>query len=121
MSAASDAIIEIDAALAALAPQHEGLRDYDRLNLIPEAHAVVQTAINAYDVRVLKLEQAKQALEALVGDGHPEMPARDVVQTVYADLQANKQTIDAALGIFHAVPDPATGFTFASGSPEPKP
>lgn len=99
-NAVEQAILEIKAKLAELAPQHEGLRDYARLNLKPETLEQVNLSIAQYDARVGLLMAALAALEALAADGHPELPAREVEQLVLDDLLENAATIEAALGKF---------------------
>lgn len=118
MSAVTDALAEVDAALAAAVAPHEGLRDYNRLNLEAEAKAEVQEGILFFDTRVALLEEAKAALEALLGQGYPEVPVREIVPTAYADLVENRKTIDAALALFAA--EQAQVLAMRTGTPEPK-
>jgi hypothetical protein len=100
MSAAQDAITEITAELEAIAPVHEGLRDYALLDIQPATKAEVDAAIAVYDRRVALLEKTRTALEELVSDGHPGIPTREISQAAFMDLQENKRTIDAALSRF---------------------
>lgn len=119
MSKVDEAIIEIDAALAEMAPAHEGLRDYSRLNVSAETKAAVDSAITQYDRRRDLLVGAKTTLERLVGDGYPTLDIPDVSVTVKADLDEQKRTIDAALAQFSAVP-PAVDLGLAADPPVPK-
>lgn len=100
MSAVDTAIVEIQAALASLAPRHEGLRDFARLNLQAQTSADVQAAIAVYDRRVSLLNQSLATLQQLVADGHPTLEVREVDAAVLKDLQESAATIEAALGQF---------------------
>lgn len=116
MSKVDEAIVEIDAALAAMAPIHEGLRDYYVLDIHPDTKVNVSSAIDLYDKRKAKLDSARATLTALVDDGYPTLDIPPVVADVYADLLENKATIDAALAQFKAI-DEATTLTIVPGTP----
>lgn len=120
MSAASDALAEINAALVELAPIHEGMRDYAVLDLQPETKEIVNSAVLRYDRRRDALNAAKAALEALLADQYPDIPVTEIPEAAYADLAANQSTITAALGKF-APPNPAaSSLGLTSGAPQPK-
>lgn len=118
MTAVESAIKEIEDALAVIQPQLEGLRDFDRLNIDPDTHALVQTAIVDFDRRVQHLLSSKATLEALMTDNYPEVPVREIPQNSYRDLKANVDTILAAFGKF--TPNEAANLKIISDSPEPK-
>lgn len=111
---------ELEAAKALLLPQLEGLRDFARLNLITESLTAVQAATVDFERRLTLVEGAISALDGLAADGYPEVPQRDVLQTVYADLQVNVTTIQAAFAKFSAVPE-ATEAVIVPGQPEERP
>lgn len=122
------AIAEIDAQLGQIIPQHEGLRDYARLNLQDGTRREIDDAIGDYDRRVALLQAAKatyqSSLEAmtaanqrLVDDGAPVLPQREISPTALADLQAQLDTITAARGLFVAQ---ATTLGLSAGAVEPK-
>lgn len=110
---------EIANKLGEYAPQHEGLRDFARLNIHPDTKLQVDALIAQYDRRTALLEAAEVALKALVDDGHPELAVRDVREVVYADLAENKTTIDAALLRF-APKAEASSLSFTEGPAESK-
>lgn len=118
MSAVDTAITELQIGLTDLAPTHEGLRDFSRLNLRPETQADVQASIQVYDRRTGLMNAALDALTRLVADGYPALAISEVGPAVLADLEANKATIDAALGQFTATVPHTLGLT--AGVPEPK-
>lgn len=118
MSAVSDAIAEIDAQLAELAPAHEGWRDYLKVNLLPDTGVFVKGRIDVYDRRVALLEAARAALVALQDDGHPGIPPSVVSPAIYDDLQDNHDTITAAFGT--TSPALATTLGLTASAPEPK-
>ena len=99
-TAVDAAIAEVDERLAVFAPQHEGLRDFGRLNLEALTQAAVTRAIADYDRRVALLTAARAALVAVRDDGHPDLPRREIDPVALADLQANLDTVAAARGIF---------------------
>ena len=104
MSAIDDALAEISAAMVAMAPAHEGLRDYDRLDLTPAAADAIEVALAIYDARWNALEAAKEALEALQTTRYPDPPVLPPTsQAALTDLRANQATITVALGLFEHV------------------
>ena len=117
LTAVQAALAEIIATLAALAPVHEGLRDYATLNIQRETQIEIRTSLADMDRRVTALNAAKLALEALAA--LPIAPARDVTAAVLKDLQDQAATIEAALGTF-IQRDPAAALGLAAQPPEPK-
>jgi len=119
MSKVDEAISEITSALTDIAPKHEGLRDFSRLNLHPDTMQAVQAAIGQYDRRVALLQDAKEKLVNLRNDGYPELDIPEVTEAVLTDLKENEATIEAALKQFH--PETASTLGLSSGAPVPKP
>lgn len=119
MSAVDTAISEITTTLTTLAPQHEGLRDYARLNIEEATRREVTDALEDYDRRKQLLESAKAANQALVADGHPDLPLREISASALADLQNQLDTITAARGLFAS--NAATTLGLTAGTAEPKP
>jgi hypothetical protein len=117
-TAVDQAIAEITERLAAMAAPHEGLRDFNRLNLLEDTHREIAAAITRYDRRKQALEVAKAALEVLVNDGHPELPVQEISPEAVADLQANLDTIAAARARFAS--NVATAITLNPGAVEAK-
>lgn len=95
-----EAIAEIDAILVVFLPEHEGLRDFARLNLTEQTQEYVRKLTIHYDRRAELLFAVKAALLALLADGHPELPTSEVDAKSYADLRENSDTILAALSKF---------------------
>jgi len=110
---------EILDTLARIEPEHEGLKDFSRLNLQPETHAIISTAIADYDRRVDLLRKALAAIDALLTDNYPALDTREVGTVVYNDLAANADTIEAALGKF-TPRVAATSLAMTGGEAEPK-
>lgn len=124
----SAAIAEIDAALTVITPQNEGLKDYARLDLQEDTRREIQEAIGDYDRRVQLLhaaklayqtlaDQAVAAVQALVNDGHPDLPQRQISPAAVADLQAREEAIQAARALFV---QQATQINPTAGAAEPK-
>ena len=118
MSKVDEAIVEIDAELARIAPIHEGLRDYALLDLKPDTKKFVDAEIARYDRRVGFLGNSRQWLLGLKNDGHPGLAPAEVPKEVYADLEENQKTIDAAFGQFGA--EEATAMGLKAGTVRPK-
>lgn len=117
MSKVNEALAEIDAAILAMAPAHEGLRDYAMLNIAAETRVQVLAGITIYDRRLGLLLAAKERLELLLADGYPTLEIPPVEDEVMLDLKANSATIDAALGRFWAKPPEAVTLTIVPGDP----
>ena len=117
-TAVDAALAEIDTTLAAIAPAHEGLRDFASLNLSREAQVDVRASLVQYDRRVLALKAARAGLVALVADGYPELVPREVSPAVLRDLADNAATIEAALHQFGS--NAATALHLADGPTEAK-
>lgn len=118
-TAAEAARAEIVVALKQHKPILEGLRDFARLNLRPETAAKVANAITDYERRQAHLEETERALTALLQDGYPDLPVREVEQDVFDDLQDQAESIDAALAKF--TPEMAARLNLTRGATEPKP
>lgn len=118
-TAVDAALVEVEAALASIAPQIEGLEDFSRLNLLSESRVEIDASIQQYRRRRALLQAANDTLTALVGDGYPVLDVREISQKAFADLQDNKSTIDAALAQFSPVT--AVSLNFTAGEAEPKP
>jgi hypothetical protein len=111
---------ELLAARTSIQPQIEGLHDYARLNLQPDTLAVVQTATADYERRLTKINQVLAALDDLDADGYPALDTRSVGAAVYADLQDNAKTIEAALAKFAPLNEAQTA-TITAGVPREQP
>lgn len=112
------AVVEITGLLAAFAPQHEGLRDFKSLNLKDVTKIEIENSLALYDRRQGLLEAALAALEALVTDGHPDIPVREISAVAFADLQDNTSTIEAAMARFAS--NAATSIQLVPGETVPK-
>ena len=110
------ALAHVNAVLAAIAPAHEGLRDYARMNILRETQVSVATALSQFDRRVAKLTAVKVALEALIAE--PDFSPLDIPAAALKDLQENAATVQAALALF--TPGAATTLGLSAAAPEPK-
>lgn len=115
MSKADDAIVEIDAQLAILGPELEGLQDYARLNIQSQTREDVNVDIGRYTRRITKLNDARASLVLLVDDGHPGIPVQEVKAAVLRDLQAQENSIRLALARFAS--NEASSVTLTAGEP----
>lgn len=110
---------ELLAAQSLLIPQIEGLHDFARLNLKPDSVPVVKATTADFERRLGLLTKALESLTALSNDGYPAVDQRDVLGTIYADLQENVSTLQAAFAKFAPVAE-ATEATILAGDPVPK-
>jgi len=117
-SKAEELLADLTAVHVVMDPQHEGLRDYAKLNLNTVTMTEIQHALADYDRRAALMHTAQVACEALRDDGYPVLPVREVPSAALADLQVNADTIHAALGQFAS--SEAVGMTLKSGAKEPK-
>jgi hypothetical protein len=99
-TAVGAALAEIESRLLVMQPQHEGLRDFARLNLHEGTLREINASIAQYDRRIGLMMAAKAALEALRDDGHPDLDVREIPEAAFHDLQTNATTIAAALSQF---------------------
>jgi hypothetical protein len=113
------ALVEVQAKLDELAPQLEGLRDFDRLDLDPDTREIIRTAIHDYMRRQDRLTAARDNLQWLVDDAYPDLPVRQIDGPAYADLLEQLATIQAALAKFSAG-EPAASLSTSAGPAEPK-
>lgn len=116
-----EALAEVEAAITAMAAQHEGLRDYMLLDLKDETRAEVAKTLEAYNIRYSWLTFLRDRIVEMKQNVpvYPELPAHEVAKLVHDDLQENLQTITAAIAIFTA-PEKATQMNVTSGAPQPK-
>lgn len=117
--ALEDLKAEMTAAQATLIPIIEGLEDFNRLDIKPETKAIVTAFLAEAKKRQTLLTNAQASLDSLVTDNYPNLDVRVVNEAVYADLAAQKTTIDAALGKFTPKAEVST-VTVVPGTPEPK-
>lgn len=117
-TAVTAALDEIAAKLTAIAPEHEGLRDLARLNLLPETMTEVRLSLDQYERRVRLLTAVRTPLELLLADGHPDLPPRAIGDAALQDIQANLDTITAARGQFMS--NAPTTLHLVAGPVEPK-
>ena len=97
---AESAMIEIEAAVAQMALEHEGLRDLGKLVTNDDARIAVAKKLEEYDKRLVFLRQAHTSLTNLVLHGHPRLDATEVVAAAYDDIKNQIDTTTAALGKF---------------------
>ena len=127
-SAILAAMAEIDTQLTQTAPTLEGLRDYARLNIQDGTRREIDDAIGDYDRRVGLLNAARAAYQtqldavtaadkALIDDGAPALPPRQISAAAIADLDDQLSTMGAARSLF--VPQ-ATSLGLSAGEPRPK-
>lgn len=118
---------ELLAALAVLAPEIRGLHKI--ANDLPDdaALAAINGQITARERRrdleqkvINALDTVVGALEALLADGYPNLPAVVVPPDVFDEIAAEESDIEAAVAIFVEQPV-ATGGTITFPAPTTKP
>lgn len=111
---------ELEAALAVLLPQIEGLHDFASLDLQDPTKADVQSATVDFERRRDLINTALAGLNGLITDNYPEVAQRNVVEAIYEDLKDNVETITAAFAKFTPIAE-AASVTLTPGVPELKP
>lgn len=111
---------ELEAAKAVLEPQIEGLHDFARLNIKPVTLAKVQETTVEFERRLSLVVAGLAALAALEADKYPDVPQREVLIAVYADLAENVATIQAAFEKFVSEEEAST-VEIIPGTPEKRP
>lgn len=112
---------EVTAALASIAPQLEGLLDFERLNLEQPANDAIELAIDDYRRRVQLLEALGHALDAVIDDRYPDLNVREIEPEAFNDLQNQADTIAAALAKFKAIQAATLGLTAGDTLPKTAP
>lgn len=100
--------IELTSHQSVLEPQIEGLNDYAQLNIQSSTLDAVNAASTALIRRRDLVSAAITALTALGEDNYPDMSSFDVAESVYADLEMNLRTINAAFSRFRSREEAAT-------------
>jgi hypothetical protein len=114
----AQAIQEIDLALAAMADRHEGLRDFDDLDLSPESSQAVAIELAEFNLRFNLLNEARAHLVNLMTDGYPELQPTQVTVQVLEEIQYNAKTVLAAVSQFEL--DKASALNLTAGDKETK-
>lgn len=112
------ALDEITTAITTIAPAHEGLRDFSRLNLQRSTQEEVLASLQQYDRRLQLLTTAKAGIDALLKDGYPDLVPRKIADAALQDLAANEATIAAALKQFTS--NAPTTLNLSASATEPK-
>lgn len=119
-------LIEVADKLQTLAPALIGLRNLAEMSagmdpgdLSPRAHQDVLDSITNYDRRVKLLNAHKASGDALMADGHPNMPPTVIDQDALASILANAATVQLAAATF-VTNTPAGRLEMSSGGVEPK-
>lgn len=118
MTAVDAAVAEIEAALAVARPQLQGLQFFLRLDQSESTKTVLELARVGTDRRIQLLEAALTTLNALLTDEYPEVPIREVPDSILADLQADLAVEASAFALFAS--DKAVHLNTKAGTAEPK-
>lgn len=114
-----EVIAELRAARDGMQDAIEGFRDILLLNTSNETKAAAQFLLDAFNGRVTHLDNSLSALEGLKNHGYPELPDREVVDAVIADVNRQLETISAAKAFF-AAPELAAALNLQPGTIGPK-
>lgn len=118
---------ELQAALAVVLPQINGLQTLARTELTEAARPLVESAITGRSHRrdlIVAALAARDgyiaALDALETDGYPALPKIQILGSVFQELQEDKGEVIAGVGVFEAEAQVAAGtFTFPEATPKP--
>lgn len=109
---------EMAAQVETIRPLLEGTRDYVRVADDGQEEADMREAASQRAAdrqrRLDRIAAVVAQLDALEGDGYPDLPKLKVPSSLFAKFQRNKDTLVAAFGDIEAIPDVAGGtVTFA--------
>ena len=107
---------ELTASRDQLAPELEGWRDFQRLNIEQPTLLVVSARIDVLTRRQEKINATIQVVIDLDGDGYPDLPPVEISPAVFSDLNNNVGTIGNAFGKV-VKPEEAILATISAGSP----
>jgi hypothetical protein len=117
---------EIDAALAVIGPQIDGLRDLSRIEASEGFIIAVTEQYNEHVHReslmtdvIQALDAVNAAMEALEADGYPATHTVDADAALLAEKDKQQAEIAAAFSLFVS-PAPATTLTVTLGTPRAK-
>ena len=124
---------ELLAARAVLAPQLEGLADFERTSISPELAAKIEEVRGARAHRDALLQAALTArdsyiaaLDALERDGYPALPNVQVQGSLFSELQEEQSNLQSAVAVFMleqtiAIDTGAATFTAQAAPSKPGP
>jgi hypothetical protein len=119
MTAVDAALAEVQARIIEIAPVHEGLRDYLRLNITDETRVEVEQALADYDDMLALMQAFVTAAEALIEAEYPNLEPRLISKPAVDDLQAQLDTVTAARAQF--LVNEAETLAIVPGTPESSP
>ena len=111
---------ELDAALALLMPQIRGLHDLAAVSISSDLLAQINDQITVRERRRDLIIATIDALDALEGDGYPELAPAVLPVGLFGELQGEETDLDAAVAIFEKA-GPATQIDVVLGAPTDKP
>lgn len=118
---------EIDAALAVIGPQIEGLTDLQHINASDEFISLVVDQYNAHVHRegllqavIVALDAVNAAVAALKADGYPDAAPVPVPSPLFAEVTKQHGEIEAAFALFVAEAE-AARLAVSLGAPSDKP
>jgi hypothetical protein len=122
----SDLVVSLSANRAALELPAEGLRDLLSTNLEPPAREAANAELDWVNSRRTVIEQVASVSGALVtaigvldADGYPAWRRQQVHAGTWADLDAQRASITAALALFAVEESPASAVTATVGPERP--
>ena len=118
MSKVTDALAEADSEMALFEPEHLGLWNLRKLPLQTTTFEDVDAVINRVEKRLALLTAFKFAAQALLDDGHPGLPKREIDSSELADLNRQIEFEQDAMTMFTTTTASAIGL--AAGRVEPK-
>lgn len=118
---------ELLAALAILAPQTRGLRDWVTVSITEALRFQIELQIESRERRrdliqavLERLDSTNAMRDELEADGYPELPRAELPPDLHDELRREETDIDAAVGIFEQR-GPATAVAIDLGTPAEKP
>ena len=99
----SDALLaDLNAQLAIIEPQIQGLNDFISMPVSTELQAELNTVLDGRKLRQSLILTVVTDLTALLANGYPDLPPITVPGSLFAELQEQNAALDAALTVFTA-------------------
>lgn len=99
----------------------EGLNDLGSVNIKEQSQRVNTNFQNIERSDAAARSAAQTALTNLLATNYPEAPKQDVPEDVIRDMEAQRDSIQAALDRYYQRPPMATSVSATLGAPVPKP
>jgi hypothetical protein len=101
---ASELSGELAGVQAGVEAKLKSLGNLNNLNVSVEAHTEISNAIATHNRRLGAVFAAKQAVDVLLADGYPQLPAEIASAEIIAEIKVAIASVAASAGLFESSP-----------------